>query len=151
MSDVRELGDRITMALDRIRRGVEAQGRSNAAEQSLFDALQEERARTKALTQQLAQSQQGGGGDDRIVAQQAELQDLDVNLQRLRASNEQLRDMNAKLRSALTVGLDPELLNESMQAEIEALHTLRAADAAEVNAILAELKPLIEEANHAAD
>ena len=150
MSDVRELGDRITVALDRIRRGMDAQGKSNAAEQSLFDALQEERAETKRLKAQLAQVQQGDSGD-RIVAQQAELQDLDVNLQRLRASNEQLRDMNAKLRSALTVGLDPELLNESMQAEIEALHTLRAADAAEVNAILAELKPLIEEASHAAD
>ena len=150
MSDVRELGDRITVALDRIRRGMDALGKSNAAEQSLFDALQEERAQTKALKAQIAQMQQGGSGD-RIVAQQAELQDLDVHLQRLRASNEQLRDMNAKLRSALTVGLDPELLNESMQAEIEALHTLRAADAAEVNAILAELKPLIEEASHAAD
>ncbi|MBQ2262233.1 MAG: hypothetical protein II336_12780 [Loktanella sp.] len=150
MSDVQQLGDRITVALDRIRRGMDAQGKSQAAEQSLFDALQEERAQTKTLKAQLAQLQRGDA-EDRVVAQQAELQALDVHLQRLRASNEQLRDMNAKLRGALTIGLEPELLNEAMQAEIDALQALRAADVAEVNAILAELTPLIEEATHAAD
>jgi hypothetical protein len=137
MSDVRELGDRITVALDRIRRGVEAQGRSNAAEQSLFDALQAERAQTAGLMQ-------------RVGTQQAQLQEMDVHLQRLRAATERLRDLNGQLRTALTAGLTPELIDTALAAEVEALQALRAADAAEVDAILAELKPLIEDAIHAA-
>jgi hypothetical protein len=137
MSDVRELVDRITVALDRIRRGVEAQGRSNAAEQSLFDALQAERAQTAGLMQ-------------RVGTQQAQLQEMDVHLQRLRAATERLRDLNGQLRTALTAGLTPELIDTALAAEVEALQALRAADAAEVDAILAELKPLIEDAIHAA-
>lgn len=155
MSDVLELGHRITVALDRIRQGVEAQGKADAAEASLFDALQAERAQTAALTaqiQQLQDAQTTGTADltRRVETQAAQLQAMDGHLQRLRAATQQLRDLNGQLRQALTAGLDPALIDTALAAEVEALQALRAADAAEVDAILAELKPLIEEATHGA-
>ncbi|WP_019955236.1 hypothetical protein [Yoonia vestfoldensis] len=154
MSDVLELGNRITVALDRIRRGVEAQGKADAAESSLFDALQAERAQNAALMAQITelQSTQGAGDGDltrRLETQAAQLQAMDGHLQRLRAATQQLRDLNGQLRHALTAGLDPALIDSALAAEVEALQALRAADAAEVDAILAELKPLVEEAAHA--
>jgi hypothetical protein len=57
MSDVLELGHRITVALDRIRRGMEAQDKADAAETSLFDALRAEQAQTGALRVQIQQLQ----------------------------------------------------------------------------------------------
>ena len=47
-------------------------------------------------------------------------------------------------------GLAPGMIDTALAAEIDALQALRAADAAEVDMILAELKPLIAEAAHAA-
>jgi chromosome segregation ATPase len=155
MSDVLELGNRITVALDRIRRGVEAQGKADAAETSLYDALQAERAQNSALSDQIRQLQNAEGGQAgdlarRVETQQAQLQAMDGHLQRLRAATQQLRDLNGQLRHALTAGLAPELIDSALAAEVEALQALRAADAAEIDAILAELKPLIEDAAHAA-
>ena len=58
--------------------------------------------------------------------------------------------MNARLRETVTTGLAPELHDAAIAAELEALKVQRSADAAEVDAILDELKPLIEETSHAA-
>ena len=65
-------------------------------------------------------------------------------------TNVQLREMNGKLRDAVTNGLAPELLDAAIATELNALQTQRSADAAEVDAILDLLKPLIEETSHAA-
>ena len=156
MSDVADLGDRITLALDRIRKGIAAKGRADVAEQSVFDALQAERATNKDLIAQITRykEEQDRKLDDltsRVENQAAQLQQADAQMQSLRAATDQLRDLNAKLRTALSEGLDPALLDHALSAEVEALRALRAADAAEVDAILAELKPLIEEAARAAD
>ena len=195
MSDVLEFGHRITVALDRIRRGLEAQDKADAAETSLFDALQAERAQNGVLRGQIqqlqdaleaqaaqaaqdaqaAQAAQDTQDPEAVAAAQAAQQDaldaqkaqvaaltrqldsqaaqlraLDAQLQPLRAATQHLRDLNAQLRQALTAGLAPGTIDTAMAAEIDALQALRAADAAEVDTILAELKPLIEEAAHAA-
>jgi DNA repair exonuclease SbcCD ATPase subunit len=189
MSDVLELGHRITVALDRIRRGMEAQDKADAAESSLFDALRAEQAQTGALRDQIQQLQAALETQDaqaaqaaldaqaaqaaldaqvadqaalhakdaqvaaltvRLETQAAQLQTMDAHLQGLRAATQQLRDLNGQLRQALTVGLAPGMIDTALAAEIDALQALRATDAAEIDMILAELTPLIEDAAHAA-
>lgn len=82
-----------------------------------------------------------------IVAQRGQLAALDADLQRLRQSNADLRDMAGQLRAALSDEVaEPELVNRAMLAEIEALRATRDADLAEITAVLDELKPLVEEA-----
>ena len=123
MSDISGLESRIAAALDRIGRGIEAQAPVSEPDSVL---------------------------QERLASQQTQLQALDVELQRLRASNTQLRALNTQLRNAVTEGLSPQLIDVAVAAEVEALHAQRTADAAEVDAILAELKPLIEESTNAA-
>ncbi|MEL6839704.1 MAG: hypothetical protein AAFP85_10450 [Pseudomonadota bacterium] len=154
MSDISGLESRIAAALDRIRRGVEAQqGRSGDTD--LQAALEEERATNAALEERVQllkerQDTQVAALTDRVEVQRTQLQALDTELQRLRAANAQMREMNAQLRQAVTEGLAPELVDAAVAAEIEALQAQRAADAAEITAILAELKPMVEENTHAA-
>jgi len=134
MSDVLELGHRITVALDRIRRGMEAQDKADAAETSLFDALRAEQAQTGALRVQIQQLQDALDAQDRqaeldaqvadqaaldakdaqiaalthqMETQAAQLQTMDAHLQGLRAATQQLRDLNGQLRQALMAGLRP--------------------------------------------
>lgn len=78
----------------------------------------------------------------------ARLSDLDGAVQTLQAENAELRDLTGQLRDAITRQLDaPELVNRALAAELEALRNSRATEAAEVAAILAELKPMLEEAS----
>jgi glycine cleavage system regulatory protein len=151
MSEISALEGRITAALDRIRRGVEAQG---GPDTELAAALAQERAAKDELAAQL-QAQDGQGAKvasltAALEAQQLQMQKLDAELQRLRASNAQMREMNTQLREAVTTGLAPELLDQAVAAELAALQAQRSADAAELEAVLAALKPAIEEGSHAA-
>lgn len=71
---------------------------------------------------------------------------MDRELQRLRQVNAQLRDINGQLRNAVSDGVsEPHLINTAMLIELEALRATRAADAAEMDAILQELTPIIEQ------
>ena len=73
--------------------------------------------------------------------------DLETALDQLRQANEALRENNAALRAALAEGVaDAGMINEAMRAELESLSAQQAADAAEVEAILTELKPIVQEA-----
>ncbi len=151
MSEISALEGRITAALDRIRRGVEAQG---GPDPELATALAQERAAKDELAGQLQayhgqQEAKVAELSAAIEAQQAQMQKLDTELQRLRASNAQMREMNTQLREAVTEGLAPELLDQAVAAELAALQAQRSADAAELEAILAALKPAIEESTHA--
>jgi chromosome segregation ATPase len=86
-------------------------------------------------------------GDEAEVARRAELEQA---LDRLRAVNAQLRQNNAALRRAHADGLaDPELVNAGLQLEIDALSAARAADRAEIDSILAALRPIVEETEDA--
>ena len=155
MSDISMLEGRITAALDRIRQGLDAAGVQTAADPALQAALEEERAQNAELVERVRilkerQDTQVANLTLRAETQSKHLMKLDEELQQLRASNVQLREMNAKLRETVTTGLAPELHDAAVAAEIEALSVQRSADAAEVDAILDELKPLIEETSHAA-
>lgn len=154
MSEVSALEGRITAALNRIRAGLEAQQAQVSADGSLKTALEEERTANAELVERVRalkerQDTQVATLTERVEAQRAQMAKLDAELQQLRASNVQLREMNTALREAVTKGLAPELVDEAVAAEVEALHAQRSADAAEVDAILSELKPLIEETPNA--
>lgn len=155
MSDISTLESRITAALDRIRQGVDLLDGQSAADPELKASLDQERAQNAELIERVRilkerQDTQVTKLTQRAETQSKQLMTLDEELQRLRASNVQLREMNAKLRDAVTTGLAPELHDAAIAAELEALQAQRAADAAEVDAILDVLKPLIEETSHAA-
>ncbi|PJI91575.1 hypothetical protein BC777_0406 [Yoonia maricola] len=155
MSDISTLEGRITAALDRIRQGVDTLEWQTVADPELKASLEQERAQNAELVERVRllkerQDTQVAKLTQRTEAQNKQLMALDEELQRLRASNAQLRDMNAQLRETVTTGLAPELHETALIAEMEALHAQRSSDAAEIDAILDVLKPLIEETSHAA-
>jgi uncharacterized protein YhaN len=83
--------------------------------------------------------------ESNVDAGRARSSRMDRELQRLRQVNAELRDINGQLREALTESVsEPHLVNKAMLAELEALRATRSADAAEMDAILEELTPIIE-------
>jgi DNA repair exonuclease SbcCD ATPase subunit len=71
---------------------------------------------------------------------------MDRQLQRLRQVNAELRQINDQLRQAIEAGIsEPHLVNKAMMAELEALRATRAADAAEMDAIMGELRPILQQ------
>ncbi len=154
MSDISALEGRITDALDRIRQGLDSRVVQGASDATLTAALEKERAENAELVQRVAvlkdrQDTQVSSLTARVETQRSQLMKLDAELQKLRASNVQLREMNTQLRETVTTGLAPELHSDAVAAEIAALHAQRSADAAEMDAILTELKPLIAESANA--
>jgi chromosome segregation ATPase len=154
MSDVTQLEQRISVAMDRIEKGLGAMAeQAPPANGTALEAqLEEERfanaqleERVKALKER--QDTKITELESRVSAQRDQMAALDTELQRLRASSADMREVNAQLRVAATDGVaEPELINRAMMAEVEALSAQRASESAEVDAILSELKPLIEEA-----
>jgi peptidoglycan hydrolase CwlO-like protein len=154
MSDVNALENRINAALGRIEAGLGnlADADSGAAGPDLQGKLEEEQAANAQLEERvkaLKERQDTKIADlmEQVAAQKVQLGALDTEMQRLRASNADLRDVGAQLRAAATENVaTPELINRAMMAEVEALTAQRASEAAEVDAVLSELKPLIAEA-----
>ena len=71
---------------------------------------------------------------------------MDLELQRLRKANDQLRQSNAALRTANEEGVgEPHLINKAMLAELEGLRAARAADVAEASSIIGALAPLLDQ------
>ena len=154
MSDISALEGRITAALDRIRRGIDAQPVPEASPE-LRTALETERAanvelvaRVQALKER--QDTQIKTLTDSIEKQRTQFAALDVEMQNLRKANADLRATNEKLRIAVTEGADKELVEAAITAELTAIAAERSAESAEIDAILAQLKPLIEETPSAA-
>jgi len=155
MSEISELERRITKALDRIRDGIASgEDRGGASDESaaLQVQLEEERTANAQLEERIralkerhaaeieALSSTNSGAEERHA-------DLETALDQLRQANEALRENNAALRAALAEGVaDAGMINEAMRAELESLSAQQAADAAEVEAILTELKPIVQEA-----
>ncbi|MEP2891186.1 hypothetical protein [Tateyamaria sp.] len=77
---------------------------------------------------------------------QTQLSALDLELQRLRKANDQLRQSNVALRAANQEGVgEPDLINTSMVSELESLRAARAADVAEASSIISALTPLLSQ------
>lgn len=163
MSDISELEQRITAAMDRIRRRIEAMPESSDApavdagevatlRQALDDEKTvnqqlEERVKTLKTRQDKLKNRQDKKLDvlEQTSTKQADrLAELDAELQKLRATNDQLRNLNGQLRAANETGVgEPHLINKAMMAELEALRAVRSSDRAEVDAIIAELEPIV--------
>ena len=159
MTDVSALQDRISAALGRIEAGLGALAdRPVASAVPVADApdlqgqLDDERAANAQLEERvraLKERQDTKIAElmSKVAEQKATLAALDTEMQRLRTSNADLREVARQLRQAADDGAaDAELINRAMMAEVEALSAQRASEAAEVDAILTELKPLIAEA-----
>lgn len=156
MRDRDDYDRRIALALDRIRFGLNAIGaaplasdgasiaalRSELDEERVANAQLEERVRllkdrqdTKVTTLEAASAES-----------RARLAAMSEDLQALHQSNAELRDVVGSLRAAMAAGLaDPALVNRAILAELDAVTTARDADRAELNAVIAELAPLIAE------
>ncbi|WP_375256415.1 hypothetical protein [Yoonia sp.] len=154
MSDIGVLEERLAQALDRIRKGLDARVTAEGGDAALGSALEKERVKNAELEARVSalkdrQDTQVTSLTQRVESQRNQLSKLDAELQSLRAANVALREMNTKLRQAVTDGLAPELHDEAVAAEVASLAAQRNADAAEIDAIIAELKPLISESANA--
>lgn len=174
MSQIDELNSRITAAMERIGAGVTMLAEREAAaatpDPDLVQALEDEKLANSQLEERLRAIKERHGNElaalraeldasaelDKLrtdlAAQSDAMGRLDMDVQRLRLANEQLRQSNAALRKANEGGVgEPHLINKAMLAELESLRALRATDAAEVSAVLAKLEPLLASAAGATD
>lgn len=173
MSDIAELEGRITAALERIGKGLArlegpaASGPSDTGADApsgdlataeaarelaaLREALDVEKNANAQLNERLRKVKER---DAQLVAQlearvEAMTRQLDVQgleVQRMRKTTINLREHLRALREAQTAGgADAHMLNKVMLAELEALRAARVSEMAEVDEILAELTPLVQE------
>jgi len=148
MQDIAELEGRITAALERIGKGLDALP-AGGAQLALQGALDEERTVNAQLTERLRAVKDRDGSA--IAALEATVEkmtrQLDVQgleLQRMRKTTIQLREHLRGLREAQADGLaDPQQVNKAMLVELEALRAARHTELAEMDEILAELAPLV--------
>ena len=157
MQTLDELEQRIASALDRIGKGLDdaaLTAPSLAAVAASSDAqlaLDDERMLTAQLTERLrAVKEKDGQSHTQFTAKIDQMtQQLDAQgaeLKRMRNTTVQLREVLRILREASAQGLaDPHLVNRAMLSELEALRATRLTEVAEMDEILAELAPLIEE------
>lgn len=150
MSDITELERRITAALDRIGSGIETLGAtgSDGASAELAEQLEAERTanaqleeRVKAIREK--QETVVGTLEAEVTKLREEIAGHFSEMSRMQQINSQLRENNAALREANAEGVgDAHLINKAMLTELEALRSARAADRAELDAVLDELRPL---------
>lgn len=162
MSELSHLETRISAALDRIRQGldggaapaapVEAPAPSAATDDQVAELkrkLDDEKTANAQLEERVKLLKERQDGklaelESNVDAGRARSARMDRELQRLRQVNAELRDINTQLREAVSGGVsEPHLVNKAMLAELEALRATRSADAAEMDAILEELTPII--------
>lgn len=167
MDDIAELEGRITRALDRIRAGVEgiaaaapeaeaavdpgAVAAAEAERAELEQRLDEEKQASAALEERVAKLK--ARQDEKIAGLEAALKEgrgrlasLGEEMERIKQHNAELRAVAESLREAMAKNVaEPHLVNKAMLAEIDSLKALRETEAAEIEAVIAELRPLAGE------
>jgi predicted nucleic acid-binding Zn-ribbon protein len=112
--------------------------------------LRAQEAEAKALAAKASEAQDQPGAAQLEARLEKMTRQLDVQgleLQRMRKSTIQLREHLRVLHEAAAEGsAEPHLINKAMQAELENLRATRQTETAEMDEILAELRPLIVEA-----
>lgn len=175
MNDMAAIEARLRAALDRIEASAErlasdeggdapareaadaAEARARAAEDEL-ERLRAELATETAAHAQLAerlaairarQEQVAGQLEARVLRLQERAEAQEREMAELRQANADLRAMARKVRRAMASGVsDAALINALMETELKATQAAQAADRAELDLILAELTPIIEESAH---
>ena len=155
MSDISELETRITKALEAISEGVETLANREAAvpddTEELTRALNEERTAYEQLEARLtsvhektdARIEELSGENEALSAA---LATAEKELRALRIVNDELTENAAALREQVQSGMaDAHLLNKTMLNELESLRAARRAAVAEMDTILAEMTPLLED------
>jgi septal ring factor EnvC (AmiA/AmiB activator) len=161
MPTIAELERRITAALDRIGQGLD---RLPAAQEppapqeapsgdvaALQEALETERGALAQMAVRLRViKERENKTKSELEARIAELTETrdqqGLELQRLRKTVAQLRDTLTAQNEAVRAGVtEPQVINKSLLAELEALRVQRRSESAEIEAILTALVPLIEE------
>lgn len=161
MSDITELERRISAALERIGTGLDllgegagvapVQGGDDGELAALREALDAERTANAQLTERVRairekQETMVEALEKKVGRLTEQLNAADLELQRQKRLNNELTDANRALSEAAQEGVaEPHLINRSMMTELEALRVARAAEMAEMEEILSELKPLIGE------
>lgn len=161
MSDITELERRISAALERIGAGLDLLGQGAGAAPaaaadageltSLREALDAERTANAQLTERVRairekQETMVEALEKKVVRLTEQLNAAGLELQRQKQLNTELTEANRALSDAAQEGVaEPHLINRSMMTELEALRIARAAEMAEMEEILSELKPLIGE------
>lgn len=154
MTDLADLEQRLAAALDRVSAAIAARSAdvpSGVDNNGLQMALDEERMLSAQLSERLrAVKEKEIQSQTQINAKLDQMSSLldaqGAELNRMRRSNLQLREVLRILREASVQGLsDPDVINSAMLAELDALRATRLTEVAEMDEILAELAPLIEE------
>lgn len=171
MSDIATIEQRLDAALTRLAQHLETGAGKAAPKGALFglgsrpeptpdpeqiatintlrESLDKERAANAALSERVAQVKQRQETTiaqlERRLARLTEQLDLQsLEMLRLKKANAKLMDSNQALREAQIEGFpDATLINKSISVELEALQAERRAEMAEMEEILAELKPLV--------
>jgi hypothetical protein len=159
MSNVSDLERRLGRALDRIAKSAVALSAAQPAENTDLDDLRRqldaERAKNTQLSERVnavRQRQESSFATlERRLARMTEQLDLQsLEMLRLKKANTKLIEANRQLREGHEAQvIEPSAINRSLVAELEALRAERAAEMAEMEDVLGELKPLIssEDAN----
>jgi chromosome segregation ATPase len=157
MVDIAGIEARLAAALDRVGRAAgrlpEAQVAAAAAAEAerLRGALAAEKAANADLTERVRalrerQEQAVEALERRVLRLQERAAEQEGEIARLRRANDRLREAAGALRAAAAEGVVPaEGVDRALAAELDATRAAQAADRAELDAILAELRPLIEE------
>jgi chromosome segregation ATPase len=159
MSDIQELERRINAALERIGQAVDnhtpkvaspaAAPADDGRLSALAEELQAERDANAQLHEKLrllneSDSDQVGELQEKVETLTRQLDAQGLEVKRMRKNVIHLRETMRGLREAQSRGVtEPHLLNKAMLAELEALRATRLSETAEMDEILAELKPLI--------
>lgn len=178
MSELSELERRLSEALDRIGAGLEklaappdeapeasgiaapppgqAAGEDSSEEvTALREALESERLANAQLEERVAtirgrQERRMEELDNEIKQLREQLEASQSRNRHLKRRGEEMRAALARLREAAAAGsTEPQLINQAILSELEGLRALREADRGELDTLIAELKPIVEEAAHA--
>lgn len=166
MTDISELERRILYALERIGTGIDiigvrtpavaagaapAEQGSDEALATLRSDLDAERSANAQLTERVRaikdkQETMVAVLEKKVARLTQQLDTTSAEVQRQRRLNADLLSANQTLSDAARGGVtNPDLLNQSLLTELAALRIARTGEMAEMEDILAELKPLIGE------
>jgi regulator of replication initiation timing len=159
MNDVAGIEARLSAALDRIAGGVErivppdaaALEASEAKLAEVTAALEAEKSahgmlaeRVKAI--RIKQEQTVTSLEAKVLQLQEQVSAIANELGGVKRVNRSLRESARNIRQSLAAGvLEQATIDQAMAAELEATRAAQIADRNELDAILAELTPLIEE------
>ncbi|MFQ5437626.1 MAG: hypothetical protein ACE5DK_02230 [Paracoccaceae bacterium] len=134
-AEVKRLKDRLIEAENRIRVAQEARGRAEKA-------LEEAQASVQASSKTIGVSDED---QSKLLRLQERIEAQNVQFERLRGANARLRESIGVLRDRNREMLgDAAAIDQAMASELASIKTVRAAEVDEMNAIMEELKPLME-------